>query len=84
MTASQEILNEAFRKYARATGQKRPDIGRLARECNLPYSTVYNPLYNKRPTSAEIFLKLLKALGAFQEQKNGVLVNSEKMRKLAS
>lgn len=84
MTVSQEILNEAFKQYARATNQKKPDIGRLARECDLPYSTVYNPLYNKRPTSAEIFLKILKGLGALEHQKKGVFINSQKINKLAS
>lgn len=68
---SQKLLELAVAAYLEKKKTTKLDITNLAERCGLSYSNVYQPLLNKRKPNADIWLKLMKGLGAVQNTRWG-------------
>lgn len=54
------------------------DISTLSRVCGLSYSTVYNPIMYDRKTNADVWMKLMLAMGGLIVRNGYLCVNLEK------
>jgi hypothetical protein len=70
MPLSQKLLIRAFKHYVKQNGDI--SIKKLAEKMKMPYSTVYNPLLERRQCNADNFLKMMSFFGAVKIDKKGI------------
>ncbi len=77
-TEADLMLRKAFSAYKKKN--RKIGVSEIARACDLPYTSVYNTLYSRRKCNAQIWLKIMKYLGAVEiKEDEKVIMNSHEI-----
>ena len=72
---AQKLLDKAYMKYK--VKYPRKSISQLAKDMDLAYSTVYNPLFERRKCSAETWIKMMEHFGAIEIKGAKILLDDQ-------
>lgn len=77
MAQADKLLKIAFTNYKKKHNRvgEHVSVRKIADECNLPYTSVYNTLLKKRKCNAQIWLKIMECLGAVEVKGHSIVMS---------
>lgn len=77
VSQADKLLKKAFTNYKKKHKNfgEHVSVRKIADECNLPYTSVYNTLLKKRKCNAQIWLRIMECLGAVEIRENSIVMS---------